>query len=192
MENNKLLFFQRLVFVTRPERKCHGRHILSSLRPCCIIFSSQSGTQFCKNHSFFPQRRGVQRHGTVTHAIISILMFIIYTCICTVYTKCNCNCSIPPWYIQCQHGITHSGIWCASDTQAYCLQVSLFVLSNNCPVLRDPTFRQLFSNNQLLCGTFHVRLEWSEAFRSVNREKCVKMLPRIAPLISQQLRHYLM
>lgn len=67
-----------------------------------------------------------------------------------------------------------------------------FELSNKCPVLGDPTFRQLFSNNQLLCGTFHVRLKWSEAFRSLNREQCVKMLPRIAPLISQQLRRYLM
>lgn len=47
-------FFQRLVFVTRPERKYHERLTLSSLGPCCIIFSARSDTQFRKKPFFFP------------------------------------------------------------------------------------------------------------------------------------------
>lgn len=52
---------------------------LSSLGPCCIIFSSRSDTGFCKNlKKFF--KRSVQKYGTVTsaNAIIPILMLKYY------------------------------------------------------------------------------------------------------------------
>lgn len=59
-------FFQRLVFATRPGRKYHERLTLSSLGPCCIIFSTRSDTQFCKKLFFPPNERCTETWNSYT------------------------------------------------------------------------------------------------------------------------------
>lgn len=82
MENNNKLRLQRLVCVIQDLNAPVGSNInvsfLSSLRPCCIIFSSRSDTWFCENLRSLS--RSVQKYGTVTsaNAIIPILMLKYY------------------------------------------------------------------------------------------------------------------
>lgn len=67
--------------------------------------------------------------------------------------------------------------------------------SNNCRVLRGPTFKRLSSNLPTAVRCFFFlfsMLERSNAsfFYSVNWDTCVKMLPRTAPLISPKRQRY--
>lgn len=155
--NKNKLRFQRLVCTTRSEGPVWTKKYDRCLRPCCIIVSSRSGVILRKRKAstaflweVHKKNRTFASANAITHplCLLFIHVYVLY-----IYIKKKVLLLHSPWAYTVNTLIIYSGMWCASDTQAYCLQVSLCD-SNNCRVLRGPTFIQLSSNLQTAVRCF--------------------------------------
>lgn len=95
----KKLHFQRLVCMTRPDGTVWKEVIWTSHSAISrtMVYHIFFTVWIYKNLKMFfvAYKRCTERLGvTSVNAILSVVVFIIYTCTCTVYIKCNRNATV--------------------------------------------------------------------------------------------------